>query len=69
MITVSSCEIRPQSLCGDYAKVPVQEGQLKRAESVLLDRALGGCLLPYLAKRQYSIKIYRPETGCKILTT
>ena len=51
MIAVSCCEIRPQSLCGDYAKVTVREGQLKRGKSVLLDRALGGCLLPYLAKK------------------
>lgn len=50
MITVSSCETKPPYLCGEYAKVTLQEGQLKPVESMLLNSALGGCLLLYLAE-------------------
>lgn len=50
MIRVSSCEIKSPYLCSEYAKVTLQEGQLKPVERILLDRALGGHLLLYLAK-------------------
>lgn len=50
MITVSVCEIHQLYLCREYAKVALQEGHLKQIQSIRLYSALGGCLLPYLAK-------------------
>lgn len=37
-------------LCGEYVKVTMKKGQLKRVESISLGSPLGGCFLPYLAK-------------------
>lgn len=66
MITVSLCEIKPLYLRSKCVKVTLQEGQLKQIENILLDSALGGFLLPYLAKRQYDIKIDIHKTKYKV---
>lgn len=42
--------LKPPYLCGEYVKVTMKEGQLKRVRSILLGSPLGGCFLPCLAK-------------------
>lgn len=68
MITVSLCEIKPLYLRSKYVKVTLQEGQLKQIENILLDSALGGFLVLYMAKSNMMLKLIYIRLNIRFLS-